>query len=71
MCLQGWVFAHFKTLVPRKREEDYLHVDPLGGKWKPPREFSDPEHFITAIDSMEHAHVIWRPYETRRDMTPF
>jgi hypothetical protein len=50
--------AHFKTLVPRKREEDYLDADPPMGKSKPLRGFSDLGHFRTAIDLMEHALVI-------------
>jgi len=63
--LQGWVFAHFRQLVPRRLDPDYLHVDPLVGRWKPLKGFFDVGHYITATDSMEHAHVIWRSYETQ------
>jgi len=41
LCLQGWVFAHFKSLLPRKVEEDYERADPLVGKWKPLRGFTN------------------------------
>ena len=62
---------HFRQLVPRRPNEDYDRADLLVGRWKPPMGFSNVGHFRTTIDSMEHAHVIWSPYETRRDITPF
>jgi len=58
--------AHFRHLVPRRLDPDYLRADPFVGRWKPPRGFTDLGYFKTAIDSMEHAHVIWRSYQTRR-----
>jgi len=53
------------------RDRDYERADLLVGRWKPPRGFFDVGHYITAIDSIEHAHVIWRSYETRRYLTHF
>ena len=41
------------------------------GGWKPERGFADAEHFRGLLDSMEHCHVTWTPYENRRDVTPF
>ena len=67
----GWVFAHFKQLVQRKRDKDYMRADPHVGKWKPHMVFFDHGHFRSAIDLTEHHNVIGRPYETRRDLTPF
>jgi hypothetical protein len=63
--------AHFKQLVSMKREQDYLGVDPLVGKWKSPQGFSNPRHYKSAIYLMEHHNVIWRSYETKRDLMPF
>jgi len=72
MCLQGWVFLHFRNLIPRNLNEEYdPTVAPLVDKWKPPKSFSDPGHYKNAIDSLDHSHVIWRPYERRRHITPF
>jgi len=63
--------AHFRQLIPGKRNENYVRADPSLGRWKPLRGFSDVGDFRTIIDSMDHAHVIWRPYKTRRDVTLF
>ena len=71
MCLQGWIFAHYKQLVPRKRELDYQLADPLVDRWKPSGDFSDPGHYRSTIDLMEHHNIIFRSYESRRDVTPF
>jgi hypothetical protein len=57
--------THFKQLAPRKLEPEYERADPLVGRWKPIRGFSDPGHFRCIIDLMEHANVIWRSYESR------
>ena len=38
---------------------------------KPKRGFVDADHFRVLMDSMEHSRVFWRPYERRRDVTPF
>jgi len=38
---------------------------------KPKRGFVDADHFRVLMDSMEHCHVFWRPYERQRDVTPF
>jgi len=40
-------------------------------RWRPKRRFADADHFRGLMDSMEYCHVIWRPYEHRRDVTPF
>ncbi|RHN66508.1 putative aminotransferase-like, plant mobile domain-containing protein [Medicago truncatula] len=69
--LEGWVLAHFRHLVPRRKYEDYDRGDPYVGRWKPPRGFADDAHFICLMESMEHCLVIWRSYEHRRDLTPF
>ena len=37
---------------------------------EPPRGFTDPGHYKDVIDLLDHSHVIWRPYERRRDITP-
>jgi len=71
MCLQGWVIAHFRHVIPRKKFEDYEWQNPYVGRWRPKRGFVDAEHFRGLLDSMEHCHVTWRPYERRRDVTPF
>jgi len=56
----------------RNRNDEYDPVvSPLVDKWKPPRGFYDLGHYIDVIDSLEHSHVIWRPYDRRRDVTPF
>jgi len=41
------------------------------GRWRPQRGFKHVDHFRGLLDSMEHCHVAWRPYEHRRDVTPF
>jgi len=69
--LQGWVFAHFRHLIPRRKYEDYDRANPYVGRWKPPRGFADVAQFRGLMDSMEHCHVIWKSYEYRRDVTPF
>ncbi|RHN49885.1 putative protein-serine/threonine phosphatase [Medicago truncatula] len=69
--LVGWVLAHFRHIVPRRKYEDYERENPYVGRWRPPRGYSDAGHFRGLMDSMEHCHVIWRPYEHRRDVTPF
>jgi len=66
LCLQGWVLAHFRHVVPRRPFEDYDREDPYVGRWKPPWGFADVVHFRGLMDSMEHCHVIWRSYEHRR-----
>jgi len=70
--LQGWVFAHFRNLLPRICNEDYDPViAPLVSQWKPTIGFTVPGHYRDDIDSLEHSHVIWRLYERRRHITPF
>ena len=72
MCLQGWVFAHFRNLLLRISNDDYDPViAPLVTQWKPTRGLTDPGHYKDAIDSLDHSHVIWRPYERQRHITPF
>jgi len=46
-------------------------VSSLVSQWKPPRGFSNPGHYRAAINSLDHSHVTWRPYERRRHITPF
>lgn len=41
------------------------------GRWKPLKGFADAGHFRGLMDLTEHRHIIWRPYEHIRDMTPF
>ena len=69
--MQGWVFAHFRQLVMRRRYEDYDRKDPYVCRWKPARGFSDVGYFKLGIDSMDHSHVTWRSYEHQQDVTPF
>ncbi|RHN77039.1 hypothetical protein MtrunA17_Chr1g0150421 [Medicago truncatula] len=70
--LVGWVLARFRNLIPRNHNDECdLALAPLVDQWKPPSGFSDPGHHSDANDSLEHSHVIWRPYERRRDMAPF
>jgi len=70
--LQGWTLAHFSNIIQRIDAEEYdLTVAPLVSQWRPPRGFSIPGHYRAAIDSLDHSHVTWRPYERRRHITPF
>ena len=50
--------AHFGQLLLRRLDPDNVRTDLLVGIWKPPSGFTYLGHFRTAIDSMEHAHVI-------------
>ena len=64
--------AHFSNIIPRIDDEDYdPTVAPLVSQWKPPRGFSNPGHYRDVIDSLDHSHVTWRPYERRQHITPF
>ena len=63
--------AHFKQIFLRKPELEYKCVDPLVSKWKPLMGYVDPKHYRGVVDLMEHTNVIWRPYESRRDLTLF
>jgi len=70
--LQGWTSAHFSNIIPRIDDEDYdPTVSPLVSQWKPPKDFSNPGHYRDIIDSLDHSHVTWRPYERRRHIMPF
>jgi len=71
LCLQGWVITHFRHVVSRMKYEDYERDSPYVGRWKPKKGFADAEHFKDLMDLMEHCHVFWRPYEHRRDVSPF
>jgi len=71
LCLQRWVIAHFRHVVTRSRYQDYERENPYVGRWKPRRGFKHADHFRDLLDSMEHCHVTWRPYEHRGDVTPF
>ena len=63
---------HFRNLLPRIRNDEYdPALAPLVSQWKPPRGFNDPGHYKDAIDSLDNSHVIWKPYERRRDITSF
>ena len=37
MCLQRWILAHFRHIVPRHKYEDYEWENPYVGRWKPLR----------------------------------
>ena len=64
--------AHFTNIIPRIEDDAYdPTVAPLVSQWKPRRSFSNPGHYRVAIDSLDHSHVTWRPYEIRRHITPF
>jgi len=64
--------AHFSNIIPRIDDDNYDPiVSPLVSQWKPPRGFSNPGHYRPAIDSLDHSHVTWRPYQRRRHITPF
>jgi hypothetical protein len=65
------VITHFRHIVPRKKYEDYEREYPYVARWRPKRGFTYADHFRGLKDSMEHCHVFWRPYERRRDLTPF
>ncbi|RHN50336.1 putative aminotransferase-like, plant mobile domain-containing protein [Medicago truncatula] len=70
--LVGCTLANFSNIIPRIDDDAYnTTVSPLVSQWKPPRDFSNPGHYRAAIDSLDHSHVTWRPYETRRHITPF
>ncbi|RHN53594.1 putative aminotransferase-like, plant mobile domain-containing protein [Medicago truncatula] len=70
--LVGWTLTHFSNIIPRIDDDAYdPAVSPLVIQWKPPRGFSNPGHYRSAIDSLDHSHVTWRPYERRRHITPF
>ena len=71
LCLQGWVKAHIRHVVQRKKYDEYERHNPYVGRWKPKRGFANAEHFRGLLNSMEHCHVTWTPYEHRRDVTPF
>ena len=71
LCLQGWVLAHFRNVVPKKKYEEYDRKDLYVSWWRPRRGFSNVGHFRGLMDSMEDSHVIWRSYERQRDVTPF
>jgi len=72
LCLQGWTLAHFTNIIPRIEDDAYdPTVAPLVSQWKPPRGFSNPGHYRAAIDSLDHSHVTWRPYERQRYITSF
>ena len=73
-------------MVPSGRSKDFLkqgqkkciqynhrepESNPYVGRWRPQRGFKHVDHFRGLLDSMEHCHVTWRPYEHRRDVTPF
>ena len=59
LCLQGWVIAHFRHVVPRSRYQDYEWENPHVGKWRPQRGFKHVDHFGGLLDSMEHCHITW------------
>jgi len=71
LCFQGWVIAHIRHVVPRKKYDGYEQHNPYVGRWKPKRGFVDAKHFRGLMDSMEHCHVTWTSYKHRRDVTPF
>ncbi|RHN40847.1 putative aminotransferase-like, plant mobile domain-containing protein [Medicago truncatula] len=65
--LVGWTLAHFSNIIPRIDDDAYdPAVSPLVSEWKPSRGFSNPGHYRAVIDSLDHSHVTWRPYERRR-----
>lgn len=64
--------AHFSNIIPRIDDDAYdPAVSPLVSEWKSSRGFSNPGHYRAIIDSLDHSHVTWRPYERRRHITPF
>jgi len=64
--------THFTNIILRIDAEDYdPTVSPLVSQWRPPRGFSNLVHYRAVIDSLDHSHVTWRPYERRRHITPF
>ena len=72
LCLQGWTMAHFTNIIPRIDDDAYdPTIASLVSQWKPPMGFSNPGHYRDTIDSLDHSHVIWRPYERRWHITPF
>jgi len=50
--------VHFTKLVSRRLDRDYVRADPLVGRWKPTRGFSDAGNYITTIDSMEQTKEV-------------
>jgi len=64
--------AHFTNIISRIDDDAYdPTIAPLVSQWKPPRGFSNPRHYRDVIDSLDHSHVIWRPYERRRHIKLF
>ncbi|RHN69398.1 putative aminotransferase-like, plant mobile domain-containing protein [Medicago truncatula] len=61
--LMGWVIAHLRHVVPRSRYQDYERDNPFVGRWRPQMGFRHADHFRGLLDSMEHYHVTWTPYE--------
>ena len=52
LCLQGWIFAHFKQLVPRKRYEDYNRRTRMWVDGNLPRGF-------LMLDTSEEGWIQW------------
>jgi len=60
------------NIIPRIDDDAYdPTIAPLVSKWKHPMGFSNHGHYRDAIDLLDHSHVIWRPYQRRRHITPF
>jgi len=53
LCLQGWVFAHFRNLLPKIHNDDYdPAIAPLVSQWKPTRA-------LLILDTTEMSLIRW------------